>query len=206
MEEAKHDGTHNNDDHHDHHRNPSKHIHWDNSILTDPAPHHPQPHPEMSEKEKKALKKKKKKKLKSIGKRHPEFELTYDMMLGIRYAVSLSERSVTTTHPHSSHHHSSTANTTTHPSSLPTDLKGVDLNLSSYEKTASRTNRSSAVSVSAASAPTGMQSLTASTMSHYPSSSDDSDSDLELETEFLETKVLYLEVVLYFAALTDRAY
>merc|ERR1719491_1540245 len=54
----------------------------------------------MTEKQRKALKKsqkKKKKKLKSIGKRHPEFELTYDMMLGIRYAVSLSERSVTTT-------------------------------------------------------------------------------------------------------------
>ena len=39
--------------------------------------------------------KKKKKRLKKIAKEHPEFELSYDMMLGIRYAVSLSEPSVT---------------------------------------------------------------------------------------------------------------
>ena len=90
MEEAKHDGD---DQHHDHHRKDSKHIHWHNSIPAD-STEHKADHPEMTEKEKKALKKKKKKKLKSIGKRHPEFELTYDMMLGIRYAVSLSERSV----------------------------------------------------------------------------------------------------------------
>ncbi|ETO21180.1 hypothetical protein RFI_16025 [Reticulomyxa filosa] len=36
----------------------------------------------------------KRKALKEITKKHPEFELSYDMMVGIRYAVSLSEPSV----------------------------------------------------------------------------------------------------------------
>lgn len=138
-------------------------------------------------------------------------------MLGIRYAVSLSERSVsatvTGTHPHSSHHHSSTRSRTNtnntnvsavsavsaansalqhhQPSSAPSSNGLSGLHLSSYEKTstASRTARSSAVSVS--SMTHNQQSAVSSTFSHYPSSSDDSDSELddaELEEEFLETK------------------
>jgi len=71
----------------------------------------------LSEKQRRALKKKKRKKLKSIGRKHPEFELTYDMMLGIRYAVSLSEPSATTTrthtHTHTHTHTQTNTNTTT---------------------------------------------------------------------------------------------
>ena len=157
----------------------------------------------MTEKQKKALKKKKKKKLKSIGKRHPEFELTYDMMLGIRYAVSLSEPSATTT--------TTTHNTTgTRTRTVTSITNSTNTNTATFMSHSRNNNNLSIYNASSnqstSISTTGQHQIIGRNMSHslsaisrnhqsslssqYPSSDSDSDgyNDTELESEFLETK------------------
>ena len=151
----------------------------------------------MTEKQKRALKKKKKKKLKSIGKKHPEFELTYDMMLGIRYAVSLSEPSVTTTTTNGTNNtrsrtmtatatitNSTNTNTATynyHTSKSQTHTH-TNNNLSIYNASHTHSNQSHTYPIS------HHGSISSNASSAYPSSDSSDDDNAELESEFLETK------------------
>ena len=145
----------------------------------------------MTEKQKKALKKKKKKKLKSIGKKHPEFELTYDMMLGIRYAVSLSEPSVTTTTTTGTNGTRTRTVTNTH-----TITNSTNTNTATYNYHTSKSHTNNNLSIYNASSNQSNTGIThhgsvsvSQSESQYPSSdSDSSDDDAELESEFLETK------------------
>ena len=160
----------------------------------------------MTEKQKKALKKKKKKKLKSIGKKHPEFELTYDMMLGIRYAVSLSEPSVTTTTTNGTSTRTRTRTMTgTHTNTI-TNSTNTNTAIYNYHTSKSHTNTNTHTTMTnnnlsiynASSNHSaidnilhhhGSISTSAASTSVYPSSDSDSDDDnAELESEFLETK------------------
>ena len=167
----------------------------------------------MTEKQKKALKKKKKKKLKSIGKKHPEFELTYDMMLGIRYAVSLSEPSVTTTTTNGTNNtrsrtmtgtHTITNSTNTatatynyHPnyhtskSQLSHTNTTTNNNLSIYNASHTHSNLDSNLDSNLSSNIYPIShhgSISSNQSSAYPSSDSSDDDNAELESEFLETK------------------
>jgi len=150
----------------------------------------------LTEKQRKALKKKKKKKLKSIGRKHPEFELTYDMMLGIRYAVSLSEPSATTTHTHT-HTQTQTQTGTAH----------TITNTTNTHTATAAYNTSTNASLSSVPTPHSQhshtlphllmpnrhsftKSSTTTSLTDYPSSDDESDSDdnHQLEAEFVEAR------------------
>eukprot|EP01084_Bolivina_argentea_P042277 77980_1 len=146
----------------------------------------------ITEKQRRALKKKKKKKLKSIGKRHPEFELTYDMMLGIRYAVSLSEPSVTTTTTRTrtvTATHTVTTTKSSHTLDKTRADRLRDKNLSIYAQYGASASGSTSHSTHVARTDDSDIDMSSSALDM---SSDDTDSgsddDRLIESEFLETK------------------